>query len=459
MSTWEAVLTKAAERDHRLFLTEKTPKGRILFHQVTKEEYESTYGGPKESIATEPVGSFGRIYFQRFQAREASGTYGAINNDTSNTATTIDRFTVYSLPSNAPPATTLNVQQQFIRNNPDLQQVLAIATDDETHQRYYEPSPERPPSVLRDPYPSEVDLFNNQPGDDMAANDAEINEEQLLTSNNGGIPSSLVLSEHPPLELLENTSIHRAGLLKARIDNVRSALLRNTAKAMSGFPAFLVTAPVIAAPCTHLFKNGYFTDVNKILLDASKSLSDRTNKELERIRIDLEGEYQVVMDDWTPSEEEEKAILAVATMRTDQAKTFQDRPPITNTDFLIRPDPTKGHTLITPNPELRALNKTTNRIPGPRRDRQPANHQQQHPPRPPHQGRPGYSSRNGAPVSRRGPSNRDFQVGPEQPRFQQQPGFHQHAVYPNPGTQHPAHGLPAFHQPPRTFRPSGHYGQ
>ena len=53
MSTWEAVLTKAAERDHRLFLTEKkNPKGRILFHQVTKEEYESNYGGPKESIAT-----------------------------------------------------------------------------------------------------------------------------------------------------------------------------------------------------------------------------------------------------------------------------------------------------------------------------------------------------------------------------------------------------------------------
>ena len=55
MSTWEAVLTKAAERDHRLFLTEKKkPQGTDPFpsSQVTKEEYESNYGGPKESIAT-----------------------------------------------------------------------------------------------------------------------------------------------------------------------------------------------------------------------------------------------------------------------------------------------------------------------------------------------------------------------------------------------------------------------
>jgi len=53
MSTWEAVLTKAAECDHRLFLTgKKTTRDGSFFHQVTKEEYESNYGGPKESIAT-----------------------------------------------------------------------------------------------------------------------------------------------------------------------------------------------------------------------------------------------------------------------------------------------------------------------------------------------------------------------------------------------------------------------
>ena len=205
--------------------------------------------------------------------------------------------------------------------------------------------------------------------------------------------ASLAFSEHPNLALLQNERVQKLGLLKARITNIRNAIYRDTAKDTSGLPAYLVTAPVITVPCTHLFSDAYYKETNQMLLETSKRLSSRTAEELERIRHDLEGEYQHHLDSCDLTEEEIAAVTAIAAARTDQNIRIQDRPPIRDPSFLIRPDATKGHTLITPNPELRTLHKTASRIPSQRRTYGPPSNQQQDQRQRPRNPRGGYNQR------------------------------------------------------------------
>jgi hypothetical protein len=175
------------------------------------------------------------------------------------------------------------------------------------------------------------------------------------------------LQDHPAAALLQNEKLQKLGLLRARIENVRAAILRDTSQNCSTLPALLVAAPVIAVPCTQLFAEGYYSDINEILLKASQLVSKRTVDELERIRLSLEAEYHKTLSTWKLSDEEWNTVEAIVHSRTDRNIRIRDRTEPTNPAFVIPPDVSKGHTLITPNPELRTLNKTTGRIPGPRR--------------------------------------------------------------------------------------------
>lgn len=201
--------------------------------------------------------------------------------------------------------------------------------------------------------------------DDQVLSDY-INELNFLTP-----PDTPALSrrlrDHPAAALLQDEKLQKLGLLRARIENVRAAILRDTSQNCLNLPALLVAAPVIAVPCTQLFAEGYYSDINEILLKASQLVSKRTVDELERIRLSLEAEYHKSLSTWKPSDEEWNTVEAIVHSRTDRNIQIRDRTEPTNPAFVIPPDVSKGHTLITPNPELRTLNKTTGRIPGPRR--------------------------------------------------------------------------------------------
>jgi hypothetical protein len=178
------------------------------------------------------------------------------------------------------------------------------------------------------------------------------------------------LETHPAAALLLDQKVQKLGILRARIENIRAAIFRDTYQNCSALPALLVAAPVIAVPCTQLFAEEYYKDINKILLLASRMVSERTISELERIRLILEAEYNETLKSWQPSDEEWEAVRSIVESRTDHNITLRDRTSPENPAFVIPPDVTKGHTLITPNPELRTLNKTTGRIPGKRRSDQ-----------------------------------------------------------------------------------------
>jgi hypothetical protein len=190
---------------------------------------------------------------------------------------------------------------------------------------------------------------------------------------------SIRLESRPDPEALLNPKVQQLGLLRARIENNRRAIIRDTAKSTSGLPAYLVSAPVITVPCTQLFSDKFYTDINELLGEASKNLSARIIREMHRITSDLEAEFQQILVDWAPTEAEEIAVEAVYRSRIDLNIRIQDRPTIENPAFLIKPDASKGHTLITPNPELRTLYKTAGRIPNQRKENGPANSRpQQH---------------------------------------------------------------------------------
>lgn len=205
-----------------------------------------------------------------------------------------------------------------------------------------------------------------------------------MPNNWNNHPAGLELAAYPRLELLRDERVQKLGIIRARITNIRAAIIRDTGLNATSLPAHLISAPVIAVPCTHLFDEQYYLDCNKLLREASLALSQRTVEELERIRLGLEAEYNAILAGWQPTREEIEAVKSIADHRTEKNKISERAVP-ENPAFLLAPDPAKGHTLIVPNPELRTLNKSGNRRPatssdmyGPRKNQgrpQPRNNQ------------------------------------------------------------------------------------
>ena len=181
-------------------------------------------------------------------------------------------------------------------------------------------------------------------------------------------PDVCLLAPHPKLECLENYRVHDLGRLHADITNIRAAILRDTAKQLSWIPQYLLLPTAIKVPGISFFSDQFYTDANQHCIEASRALSSLVTKELERIRLMLEEEHKELLKDWNPSPDEAAAALCIAAHLTDYSLKMPDLDPAVYTresvpipDYIIRPDFTKGHTLIVPNGELRGPRRTPDR--------------------------------------------------------------------------------------------------
>ena len=156
--------------------------------------------------------------------------------------------------------------------------------------------------------------------------------------------------------------IQRLATLTARISNINRSITRDCERYTTGVPSILLQAPPIKTPQTAEYDDSFYEDANRIILEASMTLSHRCIIEQQRILKKNQEEFDALLEGIKPRTLTEREWEQVYNLANKRRTTAQPAPTITTDPatirFLIPPNQEKNHHFIYPNPQVKRIYTT-----------------------------------------------------------------------------------------------------